>query len=71
MEVSHTGGLPGMLSKTLLIPDINLGVVVLTNTEPGGAGLFYAVTSTIEDSYLGLDDFHWTDKAKSDFKSKS
>jgi len=62
MEVSHTGGLPGMLSKTLLIPDLNLGLVVLTNTEPGGSGLFYAVSSTIEDSYLGLDDYNWTDK---------
>ncbi|WP_428743359.1 serine hydrolase [Tenacibaculum sp.] len=70
MEVSHTGGLPGMLSKTLLIPDLNLGIVVLTNTEPGGAGLFYAVTSTIEDSYLGLDDFKWTDKLEGFLKSR-
>jgi CubicO group peptidase (beta-lactamase class C family) len=71
MEVSHTGGLPGMLSKTLLIPDINLGIVVLTNTEPGGAGLFYAVSSTIEDSYLGLDDFHWTDKLSQILKARA
>jgi len=70
MVVSHTGGLPGMLSKTLLIPDLNLGIVVLTNTEPGGAGLFYAVSSTIEDSYLGLDDFQWTDKLSNYLKSK-
>ena len=62
MEVSHTGGLPGMLSRTVLIPDLNLGVIVLTNTESGGAGLFRAVSQTIVDSYLGLDDFHWTDK---------
>lgn len=71
MEVSHTGGLPGMLSKTLLIPDINLGIVVLTNTEPGGAGLFYAVTSTIEDSYLGLGDFHWTEKLSQILKTRA
>ncbi len=70
MEVSHTGGLPGMLSKTLLIPDLNLGIVVLTNTEPGGSGLFYAVSSTIEDSYLGLDDFQWTDKVSKYFSSR-
>lgn len=62
MMVSHTGGLPGMLSKTLLIPDLNLGIVVLSNTEPGGAGLFSAVTNTIMDSYLGLNDFGWTEK---------
>ena len=62
MVVSHTGGLPGMLSKTTLIPDLDLGIVVLTNTANGGGGLFYSVTQTLLDSYLGLDDFGWTDK---------
>jgi CubicO group peptidase (beta-lactamase class C family) len=62
LVVSHTGGLPGMLSKTMMIPDLNLGVVVLTNTETGGSALFSAVTQTIADSYLGLDDYNWIDK---------
>ncbi len=62
LSVSHTGGLPGMLSRTVMIPDLNLGVVVLTNTSNGGAGVFSAVTRTIVDSYLGLDDANWTDK---------
>ena len=70
MSVSHTGGLPGMLSKTFLIPDLNLGVVVLTNTSEGGAGLFLSVTQTIVDSYLGLDDFGWTDKYHERFQSR-
>jgi len=65
LSVSHTGGLPGMLSKTIMIPDLNLGVVVLTNTESGGGGLFSAVTQTIVDSYLGLDDNSWIDKYSS------
>jgi len=59
MVVSHTGGMPGMLSKTLLIPDLNLGVVVLTNTTDGGAGVFAAVTNTIADSYLGAEYKDW------------
>ncbi len=59
MSVSHTGGLAGMLSKTQLIPDLNLGIVVLTNTWIGGSYLFQAVTQTIVDSYLGLDRFDW------------
>ncbi|MCG2462111.1 serine hydrolase [Flavobacteriaceae bacterium F89] len=59
MQVSHTGGLPGMLSKTTLIPDLNLGVVVLTNTEPGGSAFFSTITQTILDSYLGLEDTNW------------
>lgn len=62
MSVSHTGGLPGMLSRTVLIPDINLGVVVLTNTSPGGGPLFVAVSQAIADSYLGLSDHGWVDR---------
>jgi CubicO group peptidase (beta-lactamase class C family) len=69
LSVSHTGGLPGMLSKTIMIPDLNLGVVVLTNTESGGGGLFTAVTQTIVDSYLGLDDYNWIDKLNSNMES--
>jgi len=69
LSVSHTGGLPGMLSRTVLIPDLNLGVVVLTNTSNGGAGVFAAVSRTIVDSYMGLDDYEWTKKF-SDYYSK-
>ena len=70
MSVSHTGGLPGMLSKTIMIPDINLGVVILTNTSDDGGGVFGAVSNTIVDSYLGLDDFGWIDKYAVYFKNK-
>ncbi|NPA36771.1 MAG: serine hydrolase [Chlorobi bacterium] len=62
MSVSHTGGLPGMLSRVVMIPDIKLGVVVLTNTSDDGAGVFYSVTRAIVDSYLGLDNNKWVDK---------
>ena len=61
-EVSHTGGLPGMLSIVTMYPDLNLGIVILTNTENGGGGLFSSVSNTISDSYLGLDDYAWIDK---------
>ncbi|MEO6252783.1 MAG: serine hydrolase [Ferruginibacter sp.] len=62
LRVSHTGGLPGMLSIVTMYPDLNLGIVILTNTENGGGGLFSSVTNTIADSYLGLDDFGWIEK---------
>ncbi|NHF61324.1 serine hydrolase [Flavobacteriaceae bacterium TP-CH-4] len=62
MIVSHTGGLPGMLSKTILVPDLKLGIVVLTNTEPGGGAFFNSVSQTILDSYLGLDNGEWVQK---------
>jgi len=62
LKVEHTGGLPGMLSQVIMMPDLNLGIVILTNTENGGAGLFSAISNTIVDSYLKLNDFGWVDK---------
>lgn len=62
LQVSHTGGLPGMLTSVTLMPDLKLGIVILTNTENGGASLFSAIRQTIIDSYLGLDDFGWVEK---------
>lgn len=56
---SHTGDLSGMLSKTIMVPDLNLGVVVLTNSYYGGAALFQVVSQTIVDSYLGMEPFEW------------
>ncbi len=70
MSVSHTGGLPGMLSKVVMIPDIDLGVVVLTNTSDDGAGIFASVTQSIVDSYLGLEDFGWVDKYSAYFQNR-
>jgi len=70
LSVSHTGGLPGMLSIVTMIPDMNLGIVILTNTESGGAGLFSAVSRTITDSYLGLNDFGWVDKFHNYYKAQ-
>ncbi|MXN89800.1 serine hydrolase [Flavobacterium sp. Sd200] len=67
MMVTHTGGLPGMLSITTLIPDLNLGIVILTNTDPGGGLLFSAINNTILDSYLKMDDFGWIDKYHKEF----
>ena len=58
--VSHTGDLSGMLSKTIMIPELELGVVVLTNSYYGGSGVFQAVTQTILDAYLGLEPYDWT-----------
>ncbi len=61
LQASHTGGLPGMLTSVSLVPDISLGVIVLTNTENGGGAAFAAIRQTIMDSYLGLEDNNWID----------
>jgi CubicO group peptidase (beta-lactamase class C family) len=57
LEVSHTGGLEGIVTKVTLIPELNLGIIVLTNQQSGAA--FNAVTNSIKDSYLGIlsDDY--------------
>jgi CubicO group peptidase (beta-lactamase class C family) len=49
--VYHTGGLPGYVSMVTLIPELNLGVVVLTNQEAGNA--FQFLTYRILDHFLG------------------
>jgi CubicO group peptidase (beta-lactamase class C family) len=50
--VSHTGGMPGMVTKVQLVPELHLGIIVLTNQESGLA--FTAVSATILDHYLGV-----------------
>ena len=51
-QVTHTGGLEGIVTQVTLIPELNLGIIVLTNQQSGAA--FRAITNTIKDSYLGL-----------------
>lgn len=51
-QVSHTGGLAGIVTQTVLIPDLKLGILVYTNQQVGAA--FASISNTIKDSYLGL-----------------
>lgn len=57
LEVSHTGGLEGIVTQTLMYPQLNLGIVVLTNQQTGVA--FMAISNTIKDFYLGLPEKDW------------
>lgn len=52
LQVSHTGGLDGIVTQTIMIPDIKLGIIVLTNQQSGAA--FMAISNTIKDKYLGI-----------------
>lgn len=58
--VSHGGGYDGMYSRVALVPDQNLGVVVLTNSM---TGLSSAVGNYIINSYLGEDTENWLSSA--------
>jgi CubicO group peptidase (beta-lactamase class C family) len=55
--VTHTGGLPGYVSMVSLIPDMKLGVSVLTNQESGAA--FQTISYWILDQYLHASDIDW------------
>ena len=56
-QVYHTGGLIGTVTQFTLIPDMKLGIIVLTNQQSGAA--FSSITNTIKDSYLGMPEKDW------------
>jgi hypothetical protein len=45
-----------------MIPELNLGIVVLTNTAPGGDS-YYTIAQAIMDGYLGVEGRDWIDWA--------
>jgi CubicO group peptidase (beta-lactamase class C family) len=49
--VSHSGGVAGYVTRVMLVPEENLGIVILTNAEEGNA--FESVLFHILDAYLG------------------
>lgn len=55
--VSHSGGVAGTVTRVMLVPDENLGVVILTNAEEGGA--FESVLFHILDHYFGVTGIDW------------
>lgn len=57
LEVSHTGGLEGIVTQTMWYPQLELGIVVLTNQQSGVA--FNSISNTIKDYYLGNPEKDW------------
>ncbi len=51
-RIAHTGGLEGMVTQITMIPELNLGIIVLTNQQEGGA--FTAITNQVKDSYYNM-----------------
>ncbi len=56
-QVTHTGGLAGIVTQVVMFPELNLGIIVFTNQQSGAA--FNAISYTIKDSYLGIAGFDW------------
>lgn len=55
--LSHSGGYDGMYSQVLLVPDLNLGIVVLTNSMTSIGSM---LCNTIAAQYLQLPERHWS-----------
>ncbi len=55
--LTHTGGLPGFVSRVATIPDERLGVAVLTNQESTEA--FDVIVNMVIDHYLGAPPYDW------------
>ena len=55
--IGHTGGVAGFVTRVQLVPEENLGIVVLTNAEQTGA--MDSITDHIVDAYLGGSTSDW------------
>ncbi len=55
--VTHTGGLAGMTSRTLLVPSERLGIILLTNAE---SGIITALPWQVLDAILGAPRTEWS-----------
>jgi CubicO group peptidase (beta-lactamase class C family) len=55
--VSHNGGLQGVVTKVTMLPELKLGIIVLTNQEEDAA--LDAINWTIVDEYLNAPKTDW------------
>jgi CubicO group peptidase (beta-lactamase class C family) len=55
--VSHTGGLTGYVSRLVMVPELELGIAVLTNQESGQA--YNSVIYAVLDQAMGVSPTDW------------
>ncbi|WMS90494.1 serine hydrolase [Pseudoalteromonas sp. HL-AS1] len=68
-KLGHGGGILGMVSQVTLLPEKNLGIVILSNQQAFGA--LSAVTHEVLEDALELENKDWVeDLAKSHFEGK-
>lgn len=56
-QVSHTGSYTGFRAEVILVPELDLGVVILLNASAGSARS--AIAEGIVKAYMGVDDVDW------------
>lgn len=52
LQVSHTGGLLGIVSQVILLPELDLGIIILTNQQSGAA--FRSISDSVKDGYFSI-----------------
>ena len=67
-RVSHNGGLPGMVTHVGMIPELNVGVIVLTNAQEGAA--LEAVSLQVLEAYTGVPKRDWVALASENKKAR-
>lgn len=72
--IHHSGGILGMVSKVVVVPEEDLAMVILTNQQSGYA--FNAIYQQILNEYLELPEKNWVEhyavmKKNRDSKEKS
>ncbi len=58
-HVSHTGSYTGFRAHVILVPELELGVVILINASAGDA--LAAIGEGIVKPYMGIDNVDWVD----------
>jgi CubicO group peptidase (beta-lactamase class C family) len=69
--IGHTGGVAGFVSQVMLVPDENLGIVILTNAEETDA--FESILYHVIDYYFHVQPTDWVSafKTVSDMREKN
>ncbi|MBE0677955.1 MAG: serine hydrolase, partial [Bacteroidales bacterium] len=57
LQVYHTGTHSGIVTRMTMLPELRLGIIVLTNQQEEAA--HEAITNVIMDSYLGITGNDW------------
>ncbi|WP_245586333.1 serine hydrolase [Olivibacter sitiensis] len=65
----HGGLLTGFVSQVAMVPNLNLGIVVLTNQLSTGA--YWSIINHILDYYMGAHSFDWIGGYKRELDSAS
>ena len=61
LVVTHTGGLAGMISRVMLLPQLRTGFVILTNAESSAMGV---LTAYLRDFFAGVPAADYVADAK-------